>query len=63
MIDFIFSILTIYLIVGAAVGIYAKIVAKTNLAAMFVVMLFWPLFLVTGFKSGVLSGRNQNRLR
>jgi hypothetical protein len=63
MFDFLFSILTIYLVVGAAVGVYAKVVAKTNLAAMFVVILFWPLFLITGFKSGVLGGNSQKRLR
>jgi hypothetical protein len=63
MIDFLFSILYIYLIVGVAVGIYAKIVAKTNLAAMFVVMLFWPIFLITGYQSGALSGRSQKKLR
>ena len=62
MIDFLFSIITIYLIVGVAVGIYSKVVAKTNLAAMFVVMLFWPLFIITGIKSGVLTGRSQKRL-
>jgi hypothetical protein len=63
MIDFLYSILTIYLVVGVAVSIYAKIVAKTNFAAMIVIALFWPIFIITGYQSGVLSGRSQKKLR
>ena len=61
MFDFIFSLLTIYLVVGAAVAVYAKIVAKTNLAAALVVLFFWPIFIITGFKMGVLSGGSDRK--
>jgi hypothetical protein len=63
MFDLIFNLLIVYLVVGVGVSIYAKVVAKTNIAAMFVVALFWPLFLITGFQSGVLGGNSQKRLR
>ena len=61
MFDFIFSLLTIYLVVGAAVAVYAKITAKINFAGALVVTLFWPLFIFTGFKMGLLSGGSDKK--
>lgn len=63
MIDLFLSLSLIYLILGVAVSIYARVVAKTNLAAMLIVTIFWPLFLITGFQTGALGDRSQKRLR
>jgi hypothetical protein len=56
------SLLTVYLVVGLFVSVYAKVVGKINLAGMVLVALFWPLFILTGLKSGALPGSSQKRL-
>lgn len=61
--DLILFLLTIYLLIGAGVAVYAFLAARPNPAALLLVVLFWPLFLLIGVQSGVLGGQNRKQLK